>query len=313
MISIAAGITRGVSRALLLGEKHLPDILTGGGIIVGIVGVVKACKATLKVDRILEDREEKAQAIEDVHDGITSVKEGETYTDEDYENDKKVLKVNTVKEVIKAYALPVGLLVASVVMILAGHGILMKRNGALAAGFTALQGAFNQYRSRVAEWVGPEEEQMIFNGYRAEVVEDNHDNPEKDENGHSVATRKTNIVAPDGAYSLSPYAKVFDESNPNWSNTPEYTKLFLTNQQNYFNDLLRSRGHVFLNDVYRKLGFEDTSAGAVVGWVIGKNRDNFIDFGLGNINSLSCRQFINGESPYVMLDFNVDGVIYDLI
>jgi hypothetical protein len=87
--------------------------------------------------------------------------------------------------------------------------------------------------------------------------------------------------------------------------------MFIRSQQNYANDLLNARGHVFLNEVYDMLGIERTSAGAVVGWVRG-NGDNEIDFGV--LNDLhSGQRFINGDERSVLLDFNVDGVVYDLI
>jgi hypothetical protein len=58
------------------------------------------------------------------------------------------------------------------------------------------------------------------------------------------------------------------------------------------------------------LGIDRSQAGAVVGWVMGGEGDNFIDFGMfeaGNEN------FINGWERNILLDFNVDGVVYDQI
>jgi hypothetical protein len=76
--------------------------------------------------------------------------------------------------------------------------------------------------------------------------------------------------------------------------------------------MLISRGHVLLNDVYESLGFPRTSAGAVVGWVHG-NGDNYVDFGVFNPRSNSARSFVNTNDPVILLDFNVDGVIYNMI
>jgi hypothetical protein len=111
------------------------------------------------------------------------------------------------------------------------------------------------------------------------------------------------------------YARIFDEYNPNWSKSPEENRYFLQCAQSMFNDQLKAKGHVFLNDVYETLGFDKTPAGQVVGWVYNSdNGDNFIDFGIFDTASNPVRtRFINSEQPSVLLDFNVDGVMYDLI
>ncbi len=50
--------------------------------------------------------------------------------------------------------------------------------------------------------------------------------------------------------------------------------------------------------------------GAIVGWVINGDGDGYIDFGMYDPGS---NLFINNIEPRILLDFNVDGVIYDKI
>ena len=104
----------------------------------------------------------------------------------------------------------------------------------------------------------------------------------------------------------SSYSRVFDETNVNWERQPEYCMLFLKTRENYFNDLLRSRGHVFLNDVYDGLGFKRTSAGQIVGWLVAGKGANYIDFGIRTHR-------IDHTTTAVLLEFNIDGIIYDKI
>ena len=114
----------------------------------------------------------------------------------------------------------------------------------------------------------------------------------------------------------SPYAKIFDEYNPNWEKSPEHNLFFLKSVQNFMNDKLRANGHVFLNEVYKELGFEDTKAGQVVGWIYdpeNPNGDNYIDFGIYDPKDEKARDFVNGYERVILLDFNVDGPILDLI
>ena len=98
-----------------------------------------------------------------------------------------------------------------------------------------------------------------------------------------------------------------------WSKEPEYNLIFLRCQQNYANDLLKARGHVFLNEVYDMIGVPRSKAGSVVGWILtGNAGDHFIDFGIFDDED-NIRDFVNGREGSILLDFNVDGVIYDKI
>ena len=103
---------------------------------------------------------------------------------------------------------------------------------------------------------------------------------------------------------LSKYAVLFDKENVNWSNNMSLNWMFLRSTEQYFTDLLKSRGIVFLNDVYKMLGFEITQAGQVIGWHYSEENpigDNKVIFGM------------QGYDNSIAIDFNVDGVIYDLI
>ena len=109
----------------------------------------------------------------------------------------------------------------------------------------------------------------------------------------------------------SMYARFFDEGCPSWNKDPAYNKLFLKMHQDYANDLLKSRGHLFLNEVYDMLGIPRTREGACVGWIYDEANpvgDNFVDF---DLLSTRNQRFINGETNVALLDFNVDGCILD--
>ena len=92
--------------------------------------------------------------------------------------------------------------------------------------------------------------------------------------------------------------------------------MFLKQQQSYANDLLKSRGHLFLNEVYDLLGIQRTKAGNIVGWIYDEKNpvgDNFVDFGIYDINRPKNRDFVNGYERTIILDFNVDGDILSLM
>ena len=107
-----------------------------------------------------------------------------------------------------------------------------------------------------------------------------------------------------------PYAKVFDDTHSDWKQDPEMNLFYLRARQAQANDMLKSQGHLFLNEVYDMLGFKRTKAGAVVGWIYDDKKpygDNFVDFGMTEI-----RRHDADSDEYkraFILDFNVVGDI----
>lgn len=117
----------------------------------------------------------------------------------------------------------------------------------------------------------------------------------------------------DDRNNLSIYARYFDESSCVWTNEAEYNLMFLKSTEQYANDILRSKGSLFLNEVYDMLGIPRSKAGQVVGWIYDESNpvgDNYVDFGIFN----ECNaDFINEYKRIALLDFNVDGVILDKV
>ena len=165
--------------------------------------------------------------------------------------------------------------------------------------------AFSKYRDRVVEQLGKAADDEFRYGV------DKTEEAVEGKDGKTKTVVHKRISQSDGP---SMYAKFFSDHCPDWQSNPEYNRSFLQCQQNYMNEKLRTRGHLFLNEVYDALGIERTQAGAVVGWVISKDGDNFVDFGIfDDLTNPHVRDFVNGVSNSILLDFNVDGVIYDKI
>ena len=105
--------------------------------------------------------------------------------------------------------------------------------------------------------------------------------------------------------------------NPNWEEDLSARMAFLNAQQQYANDLLISRGYLYLNEVYENLGLNKTKAGQIVGWIYDPEHndvgDNYVDFGIYNVNRRNCIDFVNGDCEAILLDFNVDGNIWEKI
>ena len=286
--------------------KHSPEILAGVGV-VGVVGsLVMACKATTKLSDILEDSKEQLDKIKEV---AADPAYEEKYSQDDAKKDTTITYVQTAMKVTKLYAPSVILCASSLGCLLASNNILKKRNAALSAAYMTVDKSFKEYRKRVADRFGEEVEKEIRYNIKAEEI------TKVDEDGNEVTETVKVMDGTDDPNSYSDYARFFDESCAAWQNDAEYNLTFLKAQQQYANDLLKAKGRLFLNEVYRMLGIDETKAGQVVGWVYNPDNptgDNFVDFGIYNMQRERVRAFVNGYEPNILLDFNVDGVIWNL-
>lgn len=298
--------TRLLSSAQYQVKKHSPEILMVAGIAGTIVGTVLACKATTKVSEIIE---EKNKNVEDVHTCLEE--KPNEYTEEDSKKDLTIIYAQTGVKLFKLYAPAIGVMALSFASIIAGHKVLKKRNIAIAAAYAAIDKGFKQYRKNVIEEFGEGVDQQMRFGLKSKEIK------KKDKDGKTVKETEY-YIDPEGnpLDNISEYARFFDASSENFAKDPEYNMMFLRRQQDYANEMLKARGHLFLNEVYDLLDIPRSKAGQVVGWVYDKNGntkgDNYVDFGLYR-NDQGTRRFVNGLEYNILLDFNVDGVIYDLI
>ena len=288
-------------------KKHSPEILMATGIGVGIVAAVVACKQTVKATQIVENSRKSLDDIESVK--VMAANGEAEYTEEDEKNDRRTIAIQLTKGMIRTYAVPVGLGVLSVTCILASNHILRKRNAALAAAYSALSLDFANYRKRVVDKYGKETDFMLKNGLEKELIAHQVIDPDTGE----VKETKEEVLKYDGE-KLSQYARVFDEvGSTQWTPSPDHNKAFLLMEQNYFNERIKTRGYIFLNEVYERLGFRPTKAGSVVGWVYQNADYEGIDFGIFTAHTPKAQDFLNGDEPSIILDFNVQGDILSLV
>lgn len=298
-----------INKVKILTKKHAPEILIATGAVVVVSSAVVACKQTLKAHDILE----KANSdLGDIEKAI-EVSNPEDYTPKDARTDRMRVYGRTGLELVKCYGLPILGGIIGFSMIFGAHRILKGRNAALTIAYSNLLANYKKYRESVVEKLGEEKEMLLRTGAeKADILT-------IDENDEEHEVRKANLIHDDGS-EHSIYARIFDECNPNWSRDPGSNLTFLRGQQLFANEKLKSEGVLFLNDVYRGLGLPCTSAGQIVGWVYDPNNedhdgDNYVDFGIYDklFKESPKRDFINAAEPCVWLDFNVDGVVYDLI
>lgn len=320
---IATKLSRSFYKVGFQLKKHSPEILVGAGIVGTVASAVLACRATTKISLILDEAKdtidaihetvEKAEKARDPEiDNVLLEKEEETalidYTAQDAQKDLAIVYVQTGIKFAKLYAPAVVFGALSITSILAGTNILHKRNVALAAAYATIERSFKQYRDRVVDRFGAELDRELKYNIRSEKVEE----VVKDENGkEKKITKNVDVIDPNN---INDYSRIFYEGNVGWDKSPQYTLMFLKQQQNWANDLLKRRGYLFLNEVYDMLGFARIPDGQLMGWIYDEKNpvgDNFVDFGLYDIHDENKIRFVNGDEKAIILEFNHDGYILD--
>ena len=289
-------------------KKYSPEILMVTGIVGTGVSAVMACRATLKCHEVIEKHEEKMDAVLECIEKA----DVEEYTEQDAKQDRAVIAIQTGFDFIKLYGPSVTLGIASVGCILGAHNIMKKRNVALMAAYRVIEEAFSKYRDRVKTELGDGKDHHFR--YGTEVVEDSE--VVVDEKTGKKKTVKTERQTLNGVVG-SMYARIFEEDRPDnhggwtgssqWCTVHDYNLSFLNAKEEWFNNLLMKKGAITLNEVYDELGFPITESGMIVGWRYKKGGDNYISFAPRNDNSWAHGR----DGDPILLDFNVDGVIFD--
>jgi hypothetical protein len=293
------GISTKIGRLGLLAQKTSPTVLFGVGVVGVVATVVLASRATLKLEEILQDAEKETYQIED---GVA--RHPDKYSDIDRKQALLAVRSKMAVQVVKLYAPSAITGLVAIAALTGSHYILSQRNLALTAAYAILEKGFKGYRDRVVAEYGDEADRDLYNGFEThQIVEQTAEGKKK---------TRTVKVAPGIGNPDETYKRMFDELSPSWSPEPGYNQFTLTAQQNYLNDLLNSRGHVFLNEVYGRLGIPHSRAGAVCGWIKGQG-DGYIDLGIFRDNEFMGLEFIDGNAPGVIINPNVQGVIYDKI
>ena len=318
--NIGSKLATAGSKMLFKVKKFSPEILIGVGIVSIGAGTVLACKATLKADAVLDAHANKMFAIEEAKEKFP-----DSYSDKDELQDKVTTYTQTGVGFAKLYLPSAVLMVGGVVCILSAHGIMKQRNAALAAAYAVVDKAFKGYRGRVVDELGKDKDYhfMYDTEYQTvteEVIE---------EDGKKKKVKKEIQVAKADHGEPSMYARYYEKQewrddgtytgSSQWCQTPTYNASHLALKHKVLNDQLRARGYLFLNDVYEDLGFPRTQAGQVVGWVWDGSGDNRVSLGkyvdtLVDPNVPAAdKNYMHDHDQSILLDFNVDGVILDLL
>lgn len=300
-------ITRAAGKVGLVLSKHSPAMLS----VIGGVGVVAtavlASQETLRVKEVIEPHVENLELI-----SATLEDESKQYSDQDALHDRTVIYARLGRDLLKLYAPALVVGVLTVASIAASHRISAKRIAGLTAAYGALDQSYRRYRGRVEQALGEEGMKELDTKIREQAKKDIAERRKPDADISEIGDSVFDLAG------ASQYAVLYDENAATWNKNRNLSTSILRAQESYANDLLNCRGYVMLNEVYAGLGLPQTSAGAVVGWIRKDDggADGYITFGDWDANYFDdIYKDVDGvcEARRWILDFNVDGVIWDRI
>ncbi len=294
----------------LKADQNKPEIMLVAGL-VGVIGAtILACRATLKAKDVMEEHNKR---LEEIQENLNEEEKIELPVEAKKDIRKVYLKTSL--KLAKTYAPAIAVETAAFALLIKSNSVQRDRLAGLTAAYITVDQAFKKYRQAVIEELGEEKDLEFKTGLKKQKI----DAIVEDEEGNEKLKKEEGLVLPDGRY-ISEYAKFFDESCPDWQKSPENNLHFLRLQQAAANEKLKIQGHLFLNEVYDMIGLPRTKAGAVVGWLYPAERYNslqlngFVDFGIYDMWANAKRaDFVNGYERNILLDFNVDGCIYNYI
>lgn len=295
-------LRKSFKKAQLTVRKHSPEILMVAGVIGTVAGAVMACKETLELGDVLDECKQEKMELEEQYAMC------EQYSEDALKKDQVKLTIKHAAKIVKLYAPSVIMEATSIGVIFASNDIMRKRNASMAAAYATLNSMYKRYRQNVIESYGEEVDKDMRFGVKHEKV------TEIDEDGNKVKVDARIVDLDNTALAISDYSRFFQMGCKGFdASSGRYNLLYLKGIQAMFNNKLIADGYVMLNDVYRELGFDTIPEGWSIGWVYDEANpigDNYIDFGLYEARNKNQRA-VNDWEPVILMDFNVDGNLYE--
>lgn len=217
-ITVPKGVTRAFYRSGAKIRKHSPEIMLGVGIASMLGAIVTASKNTPKARAVIEESRADLEKIE-----TCTQREDIEYSDETRKKDLVIVYTRTIVGVVKAYAVPAALTALGIVSILTSHGVMKKRNVALAATCAALANDLKSYRDNVVKRFGEKVDRQLRFGAEEKEIE----TVVKDENGNEREEKRSEEVMRTDTAQFSEFARCFDEFSRYYSKNAEANLVFI--------------------------------------------------------------------------------------
>ena len=299
-MSITTAFHTGIARI----SKHAPTILS----VTASAGVIATGVLAWNAGTHFEDCE-----MRDWDRRKECQRNADRIADEDVPKIERKNRILFILDVARTVA-PAAIVGASTIaMIYFSNSISKKRLAAVGAAYTALQTAFDGYKKTMVDALGKETVEKIVAPKLPNIGKSAEEILSSD-NKSDAADVADAVIA--SMKDLSPYARIISEESSNcWDDNEDYTSENIQAIQLWANRRLERKGHLFLNEVFDQLGLSRTREGAVVGWIKNsENGDGYVSFGDfdASVYRVPSDDYSRVDSNFI-LDFNVDGMIWDKI
>lgn len=237
-------------------KKRTPEILTGFGIAGMITTTILAVRATPKAMQLID----AARHIDE--------------NDMPIAKERELTKVEIIKVAWKPYIPSTLTFIFSTGCLIGASSVNFKRNAALATAYELSRSALTEYRDKVAETIGENEEKKIrtkINQNKIENVSINEDDV--------IQTGKGTTLC------FDPMSGRFFRSDP----------AYIKKCVNDLNRILYTDVYISLNVFYSLLGLKEATCGDAFGWNI--NYDN------GMIDIDFTGQMTDRDEPCAVIDY----------
>lgn len=298
-MSITTAFYTGVARI----SKHAPTILS----VTASAGVIATGYLAWKAGTRFEDVEGR-----DWDRRKECLRNADTIPDEDVPKIERKNRILFILDTVRTVAPAAIVGAATITMIYFSNSISKKRLAAMGAAYATLQTAFDGYKRTMVEALGKESVDKILKPKLPNVGKSAEEILSSD--NKSDAANVSDAVV-NSLKALSPYARIIaEESSTCWDPNEDYTSQNLAAVQLWANRRLERKGHLFLNEIFDQLGLSRTREGAVVGWLKNGEGNGYVSFGDfdASIYRVPSDDYTRVDSNFIV-DFNVDGVIWDRI
>lgn len=243
-------------------KPHIPTIMVIGGSIAVCGGAFCACKATLKVDEVIEEHN---AMMEHIAVSVEKVKTNPyiTYTDSDMRHDKLQVYSMTAGKLFKLYGPGIGLAVAGFASIFYGFGLIKHWHALAVSAASALDERFANYRANVIDEYGVDADRR----FAGEAIEKKTvEYTVIDENGNKE--KRTGEVIDLGDATANDFSFIFDwHSGNKWETGYLYNDNWIVSVQEWYTKRLQSNAidHVFANTIFKEFDAQETGQGHFYG------------------------------------------------